>query len=272
MRFAKFFLFFSIGVIYLFSCNKFSDLGIIPAQGTINEPNSEECDLKNLTHSEGLNLTFGYSANRLPIEIEGSPYFNRIRYQQEVLYKIENIGSSTSKISTELDSLGNITLLSFISNSGSESFEMSYNTSNQLIKMFIDVPVFQESIELNFEYDQKGNIKKIKRKDGDTSITILENLEFDEKKAPFIHQKQMGQILSYKMALAAISGEANYTYFHNVNNVTQSVISNESDRIEFSTNYVYMNEFPTDAEISKNKNGNLTSLSESYTYYCYSLL
>lgn len=272
MRFVKHLLTYTGILISLIACNKVNDLGIRPLGGAVTEVKIQECDIRAVSYSDGLKMTVGYN-ERLPVEVTGIQYFNKLQYRQGSLDKLENTAIAGWKISINQDSRENITKLAFEGRDGTgrlttESYEMTYDQNDQLIKMLVDIPIFLDPIELAFEYDQKGNIKKIKRKSDTGDITVLENQQFDDKKAPFTHQKQLGQLMSYLLAMTAINGEANYTYFLNTNNVTKSVITNGAEKTELSATYEYIDEFPSKAQISKNYKGRLSALTETYAYNC----
>jgi hypothetical protein len=74
--------------------------------------------------------------------------------------------------------------------------------------------------------------------------------------------------MSYLLATTVINGDANYTYFLNQNNVTRSIITKGTDKMELSATYEYINEFPSKAQISKNYKDRLSSLTETYAYNC----
>jgi hypothetical protein len=130
----------------------------------------------------------------------------------------------------------------------------------------LSLPGLAAVIEL--AYDQKGNITTIKRRLGNGTETLLENKSFDDKHSPFLDQK-LGQILTYFMVSTLILGDDNYSYFLNKNNVTSSVITNDQGRTELSVEYTYnTKDYPTKADIAKNKEGRISKVVETFSYTC----
>ncbi|WP_304234696.1 hypothetical protein [Jiulongibacter sediminis] len=272
MRFVKHLLIPAGMAFVLMACKKVNDLGIRPIGEAAVEVKIQECDIRNVSYSEGLKMTVAYE-DRLPVEVQGIQFFNKLRYKQDNLNEIENTSDPSWKIDIEQDGRENITKMTFNGRDGAgrpltQSYEMFYDSNDQLIKMLLDLPVFWDIVELMFEYNADGNVTKINRVENNTSVTLLENLSFDEKNAPFVYQKQLGQLMSYLLATTVINGDANYTYFLNQNNVTRSIITKGTDKMELSATYEYINEFPSKAQISKNYKDRLSSLTETYAYNC----
>jgi hypothetical protein len=268
-RISVFPAFMFLSLTLLFSCKKEVQLGIGPLDENV-VIEAENCKVSSLTRTKGLTFQVSYNGDLLK-EMLNYSNFDKFIYDGNLLKSAVKTTDKSSIFLFEFNNAGNLTSLTFkgADSSGkptNSSTLMSYDNANNLVKIDLSLPGLAAVIEL--AYDQKGNITTIKRRLGNGTETLLENKSFDDKHSPFLDQK-LGQILTYFMVSTLILGDDNYSYFLNKNNVTSSVITNDQGRTELSVEYTYnTKDYPTKADIAKNKEGRISKVVETFSYTC----
>jgi hypothetical protein len=253
------------------SCSHGLDVLAKPGDGTT--PAIELCLLKNANHGHGIVYNFNYDTKKLLTTVDGFPDFNKITYENGLPVKAENTKDNSYFITFQYDAKGGLSQINFIGkDSAGKPFEFKsnayVNTKKQVERINLSLPVFDDILETTIAYDKAGNITKISvMKDG-KSTTILENLSFDDKNAPYIGVP-LSNVMLYFVIFSVSVGKENTTYFINKNNVTAARIYSANGDITYTYQYQYNDEkFPIKTTITRKYNGKEENYQESFSYNC----
>lgn len=233
----------------------------------------KKCYLKDADQGHGVIYNLGYNANNQLITFDGFPDFNQINYQNNLPTKVSSSFDPSYYITYEYDARGNLTLINFLGKDSRERpFEFKSkvytNTKKQIERVDLTMPVFDQAIITKFEYDANNNIKKMYLVENGKDKLLLENLNFDNKKSPYINTPLSNLMMYFTIFSATIGGE-NTTYFQNQNNPTSTKIYNDSGDMTYTYNYEYTNEgYVSKVIVNKKQNGKEASHQENYTYNC----
>jgi len=100
------------------------------------------------------------------------------------------------------------------------------------------------------------------------ATTLLENLSFDDKNAPYLGVS-LSNVMLYFVIFSASVGSENTTYFVNKNNVTSAKVYTANGEIVYNYQYEYNDKsFPTKTTIKRRNNNKEESYQESFSYNC----
>ena len=238
------------------------------------ETNTEKfCYLKAADHGYGVIYNLSYNAQNQLSTFDGFPDFNKINFENSLPKKVYSSFDQSYFISYEYDSKGNLTFINFLGkDSRDKPFEYKSkvytNTKEQIERIDLKMPVFDNILVTTFEYDNNNNIKKMYSIENGKNKLLLENLSFDEKKSPYINTSLNNLMMYYTIFSATIGGE-NTTYFQNKNNVTSTKIYSNSGDMTYTYKYEYTADgYASKVRVVKKQNGKDESYDENFTYTC----
>ncbi len=230
------------------------------------------CIVSSNTRSEGVRYDFVYEESAI-IGITGFNDFDTFIYDGELIRRANNSKDRSYSVIFDYTPAKQLNKITFEGvDSQNKKFShvttLTRNASGQVETMKLGLPIFGYSTDLKFSYDTAGNLKVLSAYLEGQWQTILENTSFDEKSSPFLNQ-QIGQIMSYFMAYAALTGGSNLSAFINRNNVLTSRMKNGNTLIYLTNQHQY-NEYgyPLKTEISRTVNNRTTNSSEYFAYKC----
>lgn len=252
----------------LHACN---DLVTLASKGTPKPV--KVCMLKNANHGHGIVYNLDYNTQKLPTSLAGFADFDRITYENTLPVKAENSRDKSYYITFDYDAIGSISHINFI-RTDNEGKTFAYksnvfvNANKQVERIDLSLPNFTGILEASISYDKNKNITKISiLKDGQQR-TILENLSFDDKNAPYVGTS-LANIMAYFVVFSASVGTENTTYFINKNNVTAARIYSIGGDIDITYQYEYNDgKYPTKTNITRKQNGKEDKYQESFSYVC----
>jgi hypothetical protein len=236
-------------------------------------PTAQLCQLKNANHGHGIIYNFTYDTKKLLTEVEGFPDFDKITYENGLPVKAENSKDKSYYITFQYDAKGGLSQINFLGkDSAGKPFEFKsnayVNTQKQVEKINLSLPIFDDILETSIAYDKVGNVTKISVMKNGKATTLLENLSFDDKNAPYLGTS-LSNIMLYFVIFSASVGSENTTYFVNKNNVTSAKIYSSSGEIVYNYQYEYNDEkFPTKTTVKRKNNSKEESYQESFSYNC----
>ncbi len=254
----------------LLSCKKVNDLGIraLGGDAIVSEQN---CDILSIVRSDNTKLTFTYQNNRVE-KVTGVELFNELIYSAGKLTGASLPFVKEYEVKFKLDNNNHLSEMNVSGRDGggklfNETSKFTYSGAGKMTNMSLKLPIFPDPVEVSLEYSG-NNLSRITKKQGVNSILLLSNKSFDDKKSPFFTQGLLGELLSYFLVYNLLNGDANFSYFLSENNVTESQIINEKGTTNLNIDYQYSNGYPISADISKETNGRLKSVTETFTYNC----
>ena len=260
-----------LSVFLILACK--SRLDVLARTGEGETLNTELCLLKNASHGHGIVYNFSYDTKKLLTALEGFPDFDRISYENGLPVKAESSKDKSYYITFQYDAKGGLSLINFVGkDSAGKPFEFKsnayVNTKKQVERINLSLPVFEDILETSIGYDKNGNVTKISiMKDG-KSKTILENLSFDDKNAPYAGVS-LSNIMLYFVIYSASLGSENTTYFINKNNATSTKIYASNGEVTYTYQYEYNDEkFPAKTKVTRKYNGKEENYQESFSYNC----
>lgn len=246
---------------------------ILAKRGETKTPEAELCLLKNANHGHGVIYNFSYDAKKLLTTLEGFSDFDKITYENGLPVKAEKSKDKSYYITFQYDAKGGLSVINFLGkDSAGKPFEFKsnvyVNTARQVERINLSLPVFDDILETIIAYDKNGNVTKISvMKDGKPK-TLLENLSFDDKNAPYLGVSHTN-IMLYFVIYSASLGAENTTYFVNKNNVTSAKIYSSNGEVTYTYQYEYNNEkFPIKTKVTHKYNGKEENYQESFSYNC----
>ncbi len=259
------------GFIFLaFACAKNDN--IIQIGDYVEGQAKGSCKVASNTRINGSRIGFSYKDGKLE-GLTGFPDFDTFEYNGSLISAASNSRDKSYKVNFTYNDNNQISEIIFDGrDSQGRLFKhtslLVYNKDNRIQELILDLPVFEDKLSTFLEYDNNGNVKKISAKVYGELQPLLENISFDDKRSPYLNQK-IGPILTYFMIYALVQGGENLSYYLNQNNVTQSTVYSNNEKIEFGYQYEYnANGYPIKTDISQNKNNRLKSLNEYFDYLC----
>ncbi|WP_435353518.1 hypothetical protein [Emticicia sp. SJ17W-69] len=276
-----------LSLIFLLSCeeddlinggSRSSSNPITPTTGTT--PNSTKCYIKDVLEV-----------------IDGDKYKSSFTFNtKNLLEKIDNDGAITTYT---YDAANHITGISIIDGSAKETFTYTYdakgnisnvkydskdapydillkeyifttNASGQVSKVTAISSISKDAnVEYLFEYDTKGNLKKLNLNTGGTIETIIENLTFDDKPNVYANAG-LNKVYIPLIIIGAFFGE-NLSHFINTNNILTDKSISFFSAESATTTYKY--EYTKEGQPSKKTYVTLSGVStingsETYSYLC----
>lgn len=258
-------------VLLLFlTCNK-KEVNLLEIKQQ--EQQKQVCFIKNANHGYGIIYNFSYDTQKLLNTLQGFSGFNKITYINGLPVKAENTFEQGNYITFDYDVQGAMTLLTFYGKDSTGkpfAFKSSITTNSkkQVERIKLALPIFDDVLDTSIEYDANSNIKKINLTQNGKTQTILENLSFDNKNAPYI-ATPFNTIMLYFVIFTSKVGAENTTYFINKNNVTAARIATADGNVEYSYKYEYNDKgFPVKTNITRKSNGKEENYQENFSYNC----
>lgn len=231
------------------------------------------CYLKSANHGHGVLYNFEYDAKKQLAQLDGFPDFDILTYENGLPKKATNSADKSYIIYFDYDTKSALSQINFTGkDSRGKAFEFKSkvytNAKKQIERIDLLMPVFDDIVVTKLEYDTKGNIKKINIAEGTKTKTILENLTFDDKNAPYINTP-FANVMAYFVIFSATIGSENTSYFANKNNATSSKIYSDNGDVTFTYKYEYdSNGFPLKNKVSRKVGGKEETYEETYVYDC----
>ncbi|MCU0323757.1 MAG: hypothetical protein MUF45_00685 [Spirosomaceae bacterium] len=260
-------------ILSLFSCADQPER-LLP-KSVSKKPEKENCVLESIYRGgeHGFGYSFEYNKENRMTRIFEFADFDSISYVNNLPFKAINTNNSLYQILFEYN---NAKLLSGVKFEGKDgqgrpfSYFTKYttNTLNQITRVELSLSTFETPFIANITYDKKGNILKITSPNNGREITLVENLQFDDKSNPFA-ETYSDKILMYFIIYSAATGGNNLTFFVNKNNLIKSRINTPDGVVETKFEYEYSKDgLPLKSQINHN-GGRMTEKSEeTYTYKC----
>ena len=248
-------------------------LDILARTGEEIPKETELCLLKNANHGHGVVYNFSYDTKKMLTAIDGFSDFNKITYENGLPLKAENSKDNSYYITFQYDAKGGLSQINFLGkDSAGKPFEFKsnayVNTKKQVEKINLSLPIFDDILETTIVYDKVGNVTKISVMKNGKATTLLENLSFDDKNAPYLGAP-FSNVMLYFVIFSASVGNENTTYFVNKNNVTSAKVYSANGDIAYTYQYEYNDEkFPTKTNVKRKYNGKEESYQESFSYNC----
>ncbi|AFK01867.1 hypothetical protein Emtol_0714 [Emticicia oligotrophica DSM 17448] len=266
-------LFSLLTTVCLLSCGDKEIQLLIRPNSSTETTTQNICYLKAADNGHGINYNFNYNTDNQIIKIDGFPDFNQISYENNLPKKVNSTFDDTYYVEYSYDNQGTLTMINFIGkDSRNKPFQLKSkvytNSQKQAERIDLNLPVFDQIIVTKIEYDGNGNIRKINIVENNTSKVILENLEFDNHKSPYINASLANTML-YFTIFSAITGGENTTYFQNQNNPTLSKIYTDNGEVTYSYNYEYTSEeYPSKIKVIRKQNNVEEKYEENLIYNC----
>lgn len=265
------YIFLLLFILFTSSCKH--GLDVLAREGEGKTQETPLCLLKNANHGHGIVYNFSYDTKKMLTGVEGFSDFDKLTYENGLPVKAENSKDKSYYITFQYDIKGGLSLINFVGkDSAGKPFEFKsnayVNTKKQVERINLSLPIFDDVLETTIAYDKAGNVTKISvLKDG-KSKTLLENLSFDDKNAPYLGVT-LSNVMLYFVIYSASLGAENTTYFINKNNVTSAKIYSANGDIAYTYQYEYNdNKFPTKTKITRKFSGKEESYQESFSYNC----
>ncbi len=259
-----------IGIIFFMACKKSElDLNIKPFEQDAKE---NDCIIMSHLKSDGTRFDYTYT-NNLITSMSGFIDFDTFVYSGATMKEAVNSKDKNYKVIYEFDKKELVQKITFEGkDSQNKAFNypstFTYNSSNRIEYINLNLPIFKEKIDTKFTYDAVGNIKDISIKENGAWNTILENTEFDDKASPYKNQR-IGKWISYYMVYILMVGGDNFSHFINQNNVKSCKIRYGRTFTNLVYNYDYnINGYPIKATITRTKDNRVTTSTEVFSYDC----
>jgi hypothetical protein len=229
------------------------------------------CYLKDADHGHGVIYNLDYNAQAQLISFDGFPDFNKISFENSMPKQVYSSFDQSYFVNFDYDSKGNLSSINFLGkDSRDKPFELKSkvytNTKNQIERIDLKMPYFDNILVTTFEYDDNKNIKKIYLLENGKNKLLIENLSFDDKKSPYINTPLNNLTMYFTIFSASINDE-NTTYFQNKNNATTTKIYNSSGDITYTYKYEYTADgYASKVKVVKKQNGKEKSFDEKFSY------
>ncbi len=257
-------------IIVFFACSN-NEIKLLKEQEVV--ATQKLCYLKEADHGHGVVYNLSYNTKNQLIAFDGFPDFNQISYENNLPKKVASSFDESYYITYDYDSKEILSLINFLGkDSRGKPFEFSSkvytNTKQQIERIDLTMPVFDNILVTTFEYDANNNIKKMYLLENGKNRLLLENLSFDDKKSPYINTP-LNNLTIYFTIFSATIGSENTTYFQNKNNVTSTRIYNDNGDITYTYKYEYTPDgYASKVKVTKKQNDKEETYDESYNYTC----
>ncbi len=264
------YLYFALLFLTILACKRQDNINQLGDYKPSDKPGT--CKVMSNTRQNGSRIGYVYNDNKVE-NLTGFSDFDTFIYEGSKIIEAKNSNNNSYGIKFNYNGNNQVSEIIFEGRDSQnrpflhKSFVI-YNNKNQIEELVLDLPVFEDRLTTFLEYDNKGNVTKISAVQYDQLNTLLENLNFDDKKSPF-NDSGIGPFLTYFMVYTLVQGGENMSYLINVNNPISSIVYSNNTKIEYGYDYEYNpNGYPVKSNITQKTNNRLKSLTEYFEYQC----